>query len=151
MTVLRQVVSRVCWTVALVGSVPLIAGSLSDGSSSDANATPLAAAHHQHQAKPAAGPATLEELAAKIGCTLSVQGQGKDLRQGSCSGQGNPLTLVTFDTDVNQKDWLTAAEAYGGTYLIGTRWVVVGQPDVIDPLAGKLGGRVENADHGGHS
>ncbi|GAA0971485.1 hypothetical protein GCM10009555_022550 [Acrocarpospora macrocephala] len=146
MTVLRQVVSRLCWTVALVGSVPLIAGSLSGNSS----AAQLPAGQHQHhQAKPAGGPATLEELAAKIGCSLSIQGKGKDMRQGSCAGTGSPFTLVSFDTDAGQKDWLTAAEAYGGTYVIGTRWVVVGLPEMVEPLAEKLGGRLEQAEHGG--
>lgn len=149
MTVTRQVISRLCWTVALVGSVPLVAASLSGSAVS--MAAPMAAApqHHQHP-QSGGGPATLEELAAKAGCSLSVQGHGRDLRQGSCAGSGDPLTMVTFDTDQNQKDWLTGAQAYGGTYLIGTRWVVVGRPEVLDALTGKLGGRLEQAEHGSH-
>ncbi|GAA0434609.1 hypothetical protein Acor_32880 [Acrocarpospora corrugata] len=149
MTVLRQVVGRLAWTVALVGSVPLIAGSLSGNSSATAQLP--AGPHQHHQAAPAGGPATLEELAGKVGCTLSIQGKGKDMRQGSCAGAGSPLTMVSFDTDGGQQDWLTAAEAYGGTYLIGARWVVVGLPEMVEPLEAKLGGRVENTDHGGHS
>ncbi|WP_018657224.1 hypothetical protein [Actinomadura flavalba] len=101
---------------------------------------------------PAAGaPATIEQLAARTGCSLNGSRGAEELRQGSCSTSRGRYTLVGFTTDQGQAAWLREAKPWGGTYLVGTRWVAVGTPAVLEGLRADLGGRIDHGDrhHGG--
>ncbi|GHI86172.1 hypothetical protein ACWGF3_38945 [Streptomyces xanthophaeus] len=104
--------------------------------------------------KPAADtpPATLEEIAAAIGCTAEVSVQADELRQGGCGTGPDAYRMATFAADEGLKDWLTEAQAYGGTYLVGNRWVVTARSEqALTALRGRLGGSLENgASHGEH-
>lgn len=94
---------------------------------------------------------TLEEITGVIGCTPEIQGRQPDMRQAMCTAPTYQSVVLTFAADKNQTDWLKGAQAYGGTYLVGTRWVVVGPEKELTGLVPRLGGHVETAEHGGHS
>ncbi|WP_067487684.1 hypothetical protein [Actinomadura hibisca] len=121
--------------------VPLAAGCT--GASGEAS-------HPGHGGGKAAAPATIEQLAARTGCTLTGKRAADELRQGACrTGEGR-YTLVGFSTDQGQRAWLEEAKPWGGSYLVGTRWVAVGAPQTLQALRQDLGGEVMNgAHHGG--
>ncbi|MGW0389962.1 hypothetical protein ACWDYJ_03475 [Streptomyces sp. NPDC003042] len=95
---------------------------------------------------------SIEEIATAIGCTAEVNVQAEELREGGCeSGQG-AYRMVTFAAEPGLRAWLTEARNYGGTYLVGDRWVVTTpSADALTALRGRLGGSLENGDtHTGH-
>ncbi|KFK89100.1 hypothetical protein IX27_12760 [Streptomyces sp. JS01] len=102
--------------------------------------------------KPAA-TGTLEELAKKAGCDPNVQTDAAELRQANCKADDGRYVLTTFATDRGQREWINEAKDYGGSYLVGRRWVAVGEPEVVAALRGRLGGTVETASphHSGDS
>ncbi|MER5874207.1 hypothetical protein [Streptomyces sp. NPDC002044] len=108
-------------------------------------------------ASPSAGTAaapttTIEEIAAAIGCAAEVSVQAEELRQGGCESAQGPYRIATFAAEQGLRSWLTEAQAYGGLYLVGDRWVVTAQSaDALGGLRGRIGGSLENgADHTGH-
>ncbi|WKX68863.1 hypothetical protein [Streptomyces sp. XD-27] len=105
---------------------------------------------------PAAAPESVRDIAAAIGCTADVYVDADELRQAGCRTERGEFRMVTFAADSGQRAWLSEARAYGGTYLVGKRWVVTARP--VKPLAAlraELGGTIEagadHHDHGGHS
>lgn len=101
-----------------------------------------------------AAPASLEKIASTIGCEADVTVDAKELRQGACTTDRAKFTLLTFSANQGQDGWLAEARDYGGTYLVGTRWIVTAEPKgALDTLQAQLGGSIENgASHGsGHS
>lgn len=100
----------------------------------------------------AGGPVALERIGEAVGCTPQLQTDVKELRQGACTTARGAYVMLTFTSEAGQKSWLEEAEPYGGSYLIGERWVVEADPEALAPVREKLGGRVEEgAHHGGHS
>nr|EIF89379.1 lipoprotein [Streptomyces tsukubensis NRRL18488] len=92
---------------------------------------------------------TLEQLAARAGCAPEIRAGAEELRQARCATEDGTYTLVTFATDRGQREWINAANDYGGTYLLGRRWVVAGGEGTITALRARLGGELERgADHG---
>ncbi|CAM5539861.1 hypothetical protein [Streptomyces griseus] len=102
--------------------------------------------------KPAA-TGTLEQLAEKAGCDPNVQTDAAELRQANCRTDEGRYVLTTFATDRGQREWINEAKDYGGSYLVGRRWVAVGDPEAVAALRGRLGGTVETASphHSGDS
>ncbi|MEK8169610.1 hypothetical protein NKH77_06750 [Streptomyces sp. M19] len=100
-------------------------------------------------------PAPLTRIADAIGCaatvTVTVTTDAAELRQGACRTRTGEFRMVTFATGDGRRDWLAEARAYGGTYLVGDRWIVTAQKaDALTALRGTLGGTVESGDsHGG--
>lgn len=92
-------------------------------------------------------PATLKELAGKIGCKKpSVQTDAEELRQGVCKTDKGQYTVTTFATDKGKTDWLTEAKKWGGNYLVGTRWVIAGNdPGVLQGFSEQVGGNIETS------
>lgn len=91
-------------------------------------------------------PATIEQLAAKLGCAPQEKGRLKDYRQATCSAKTGNYLLNTFDTAEGQDGWMDTATLYGGVYLVGSRWVVQGpSPQALDPLRQQFGGRIKDA------
>lgn len=92
----------------------------------------------------AAKPATIERLAAKIdGCKPNAApGRLKGYRQANCKTPSGSYVLNTFSTDKGQGEWLDYAKLYGGTYLVGPRWIVVGQKQALEKLKERTGGKV---------
>ncbi|MGW1281885.1 hypothetical protein ACWD4V_33650 [Streptomyces tsukubensis] len=98
---------------------------------------------------PPAATGTLEQLAARAGCAPEIRAGAEELRQARCATDDGTYTLVTFATDRGQREWINAANDYGGTYLLGRRWVAAGGEGTITALRARLGGELERgADHG---
>ncbi|WP_432249720.1 hypothetical protein ACRAR1_21910 [Streptomyces sanyensis] len=95
---------------------------------------------------------SLEELARQADCDPNIQTEAEELRQANCTTDDGRYILTTFATDRGQREWINEANDYGGTYLVGRKWVAVGDESVVAALRGRLGGTVETgADHGsGH-
>jgi hypothetical protein len=99
----------------------------------------------------AGGPVALERIGEAVGCTPQVQTDVRELRQGACTTARGAYVMLTFASEAGQKSWLEEAQPYGGSYLIGKRWVVEAEPEALEPVREKLGGRVEEGAHHGHS
>ncbi|GAA2099868.1 hypothetical protein [Actinomadura alba] len=99
----------------------------------------------------AAKAATLEQLASRTGCELQTQTNAAELRQGQCKTSDNRYVMLTFVTDKAKETWLSAAKEWGGTYLIGPRWVIVGTQQNLQPFYDKLGGAIQDGDDHGRS
>ncbi|MER7833711.1 hypothetical protein [Streptomyces sp. NPDC095602] len=97
-----------------------------------------------HTAPPVAG-GTLEQLAERAGCKPDIQTEAEELRQANCRTEYGRYVLATFSTDRGQREWLNGAKDYGGSYLVGAKWVAVAEPAVLTKLRGRLGGDVETA------
>jgi hypothetical protein len=99
---------------------------------------------------PATG--TLEQLARRAGCTPDIQTDAAEIRQADCGSGSGRYVLLTFATDRGRAEWLDAADDYGGTYLLGRRWIAVGPEASVTRLRERLGGTVERAagHHAGH-
>ncbi|MER7110661.1 hypothetical protein [Streptomyces sp. NPDC000229] len=131
-------------------------------------ALPAAAACGAGGDEPDAVPKTatgsLEELAAKVTCKPNIQTDAKEIRQANCETKDGKYVLATFATDRGQREWINEANDYGGAYLVGRKWVAVGEEKVVTALRDRLGGAVETGashhsegtgggegDHSGHS
>ncbi|MFH9614498.1 hypothetical protein ACH4MM_12345 [Streptomyces pratensis] len=104
-------------------------------------------------AVPPTASGTLEQLASKARCEPNVQTDAEELRQARCTTDDGRYVLSTFATDRGQREWINEANDYGGSYLVGRKWVAVGDADVVMALRGRLGGTVETASrhHSGNS
>lgn len=101
---------------------------------------------------PKTATGSLEQLAKQAECKPNIQTDAKELRQANCATKDGKYVLATFATDRGQREWINEANDYGGSYLVGRKWVAVGDEKVVTALRGRLGGTVESgASHGGHS
>lgn len=104
---------------------------------------------------PPTATGSLEHLAAEAKCDPDMQTDADTIRQAICKKGKEKYILATFATDRGQREWIDTAKDYGGLYLVGRKWVVVGQEKLLEDLQGRLGGDVEegidhsNMDHGG--
>ncbi|MFB4298980.1 hypothetical protein [Actinomadura sp. NTSP31] len=99
----------------------------------------------------AAAPANLDELAARTGCSLVGRRKAEQLQQGNCRNSRGQYVLVSFDRDQDMTAWLDEAKPWGGTYLVGTRWVAVSTPATLQSLRKDLGGRIQSGEMHGMS
>jgi hypothetical protein len=106
---------------------------------------------------PRTATGSLEELARQADCEPNIQTDADELRQANCRTADGKYVLATFSTDRGQREWINEANDYGGTYLVGRRWVAVGDEKVVEALRGRLGGEVETGtqhgsggEEGGH-
>ncbi|MET9516606.1 hypothetical protein [Streptomyces sp. NPDC002994] len=90
---------------------------------------------------------SLEQLAKKVECEPNIQTDAKELRQANCKTGDGRYVLATFATDRGQREWINEAKDYGGAYLVGRKWVAVGDQKVVTALRGQLGGTVETSSH----
>ncbi|HEU5025337.1 MAG TPA: hypothetical protein VFV01_10515 [Spirillospora sp.] len=125
--------------VAAVLALPLAAGCSAKkaGASGDADR--------------AAAPASLDELAARTGCSLVGRRKAQQLQQGNCRNSRGQYVLVSFDSDRDMTSWLNEAKPWGGTYLVGTRWVAVSTPATLQSLRKDLGGHILSGEMHGMS
>ncbi|MGV9562910.1 hypothetical protein [Streptomyces sp. NPDC003480] len=104
---------------------------------------------------PAAATGSLEDLAADVRCKPNIQTDADEIRQAICTNSDGKFVLATFATDRGQREWINDAKDYGGYYLVGRKWVAVGDDGVVKALRGTLGGDVEigvnHHAHAGHS
>ena len=101
---------------------------------------------------PATATGSLESLAAKAKCKPDMQIDSDEVRQAICKTSDGKYVFATFATDRGQREWINDAKDYGGFYLVGRKWVAVGDDKVVKALRGTLGGEEEiGANHSGHS
>lgn len=128
-----------------------LCGILLSGCAANAR-TPSTVATVPTTAPAPAGPASIQQIAAVLGCKAEIGTVATELRQGSCRTDQGEFRMLTFAADTGQRDWLTEAQAYGGIYLVGTRWIVTAQSrEALTGLRATLGGTIQAApEHGGH-
>ncbi|MFG3122908.1 hypothetical protein ACGFYO_12955 [Streptomyces sp. NPDC048201] len=126
-------------SAVLVGAVVLTLAGCGAGGQDDAEKVPATAT------------GSLESLAAEVKCRPDMQTDADEIRQALCKNAHGKFVLATFATDRGQREWINDAKDYGGHYLVGRKWVAVGDDGVVDALRGTLGGEVEvGTDHSGH-
>ncbi|MGE7384519.1 hypothetical protein ACQKM2_03305 [Streptomyces sp. NPDC004126] len=137
----------------LAAGAALCGALLAGGCAAEPSAQPAAAAHAAHAGRgPAAGTATVEELASALGCTAESITEADELRQGACTTGQGAYRLTTFAAEEGLRSWLAETRVYGGVYLVGNRWVVTApSPEALTALRERLGGTLESGEeHGGH-
>ncbi|MGW7053433.1 hypothetical protein [Streptomyces sp. NPDC054887] len=110
-------------------------------------ATGCGAGGNEEKPVPETATGSLEQLAEKVECEPNIQTDAAELRQGNCETGDGRYVLATFTTDRGQREWINEAKDYGGTYLVGRKWVAVGDGKVVTALRGRLGGTVETSSH----
>jgi len=103
-------------------------------------------------AVPSAATGSLEHLAAEVKCTPNIQIDADELRQAVCKKSKDAdgkFILATFATDRGQREWINGAKDYGGHFLVGRKWVAVGDTTrTVTVLRKTLGGDIEEGtDH----
>ncbi|WP_371550003.1 MULTISPECIES: hypothetical protein [unclassified Streptomyces] len=137
--------------LAVAGAVALLAltGCAADDTTDDAS-----------DAVPAAATGSLEHIASEAGCDPNLTTDADEIRQATCKNTDGKFILATFATDRGQREWINGAKDYGGFYLVGRKWVAVGEQKVVKALRGQLGGTLEvgtdhsathGATHSGHT
>ena len=100
---------------------------------------------------PVTATGSLESLAAEVKCSPNIQTDADELRQAICKNGDGKFILATFATDRGQREWINDAKDYGGYYLVGRKWVAVGEDKVVKALQTTLGGEEEiGTDHSQH-
>ncbi|WP_405678445.1 hypothetical protein [Streptomyces sp. NBC_01511] len=94
---------------------------------------------------PKTATGSLERLAEQATCDPNVQTDAEELRQANCTTDDGRYILTTFATDRGLREWINEADDYGGSYLVGRKWVASGDAKVVESLRGRLGGTVETA------
>ncbi|MFF5482316.1 hypothetical protein ACFY5C_34130 [Streptomyces sp. NPDC012935] len=94
-------------------------------------------------AVPKTATGSLEHLAAEVKCKPNMQTDADEIRQALCKNTDGKFVLATFATDRGQREWLNGAKDYGGYYLVGRKWVAVGQEKTVNALQTTLGGTME--------
>lgn len=112
-------------------------------------------ADEEAKAVPSAATGSLEHLAAEVKCKPNMQTDADEIRQAICKNADGKFTgkfiLATFATDRGQREWINGAKDYGGHYLVGRKWVAVGETKTVTGLRETLGGDIEEGiDHSAH-
>ncbi|WP_367323700.1 hypothetical protein [Streptomyces sp. HUAS ZL42] len=103
------------------------------------------------KALPETATGSLEHLAAEVKCTPDMQTDADEIRQAVCKNSDGKFILATFATDRGQREWINGAKDYGGHYLVGRKWVAVGEDNTVTALQKTLGGDIEEGtDHSSH-
>jgi hypothetical protein len=104
-------------------------------------------------AVPETASGSLEQLAAEVRCTPDMQTDADEIRQAICKNPDGKFILATFATDRGQREWINGAKDYGGHYLVGRKWVAVGdETSTLTSLRETLGGDIEEGtDHTAHT
>ncbi|MFD3623563.1 hypothetical protein [Streptomyces sp. NPDC058698] len=92
---------------------------------------------------PPTATGSLEHLAAEAKCEPNMQTDADTIRQALCGEGKEKYVLATFATDRGQREWLNTAKDYGGYYLVGRKWVAVGEERTVTDLRSTLGGTME--------
>jgi hypothetical protein len=106
----------------------------------------------EEKAVPKTATGSLEHIAGEVGCKPNMQTDADTIRQALCSNKDGDFdgkfVLATFATDRGQAEWLAGAKDYGGYYLVGRKWVAVGEEKTVIGLQDTLGGDMqEGSEH----
>ncbi|MGA5146935.1 hypothetical protein [Streptomyces olivaceus] len=88
-------------------------------------------------------PAKVEVIAELTGCKPNIRVEAAELREGLCHTKQADYLITTFPEEKYKRTWLETARVYGGTYLVGTRWVVSAESKTLEPLRKKIGGDIQ--------
>lgn len=91
-------------------------------------------------------PLTVEQLAAKVGCTPHIQVDASDIRTGHCKTGDGEFFVSTFTTQAGKDAWMDTAPEYN-PHLVGNLWTVLSSRKVLDKLRVRLGGDLHLKDH----
>lgn len=89
-------------------------------------------------------PAKVEVIAQLTGCEVKIRTDAKELREGVCRTAAGDYLITTFPEEKYKLTWLDSAAVYGGTYLVGTKWVISSAPKLQETLRQKVGGTIED-------
>lgn len=89
-------------------------------------------------------PAKVEVIAQLTGCKVKIRTEAEELREGVCRTTDGDYLITTFPKDELKEVWLESAAMYGGKYLVGPRWAISAEPDVLEPLKAKVGGTIRD-------
>ncbi|MFC4494309.1 hypothetical protein ACFPA8_09200 [Streptomyces ovatisporus] len=96
-------------------------------------------------------PPSVEKLGSALECKVKVTKKVEDYRLGSCKKDKTLFTMVTFKDNRAKRGWLDFSKPYGGTYLVGSRWLVLADSDKkLIPVQAKFGGTIEEGAAHGH-
>lgn len=86
----------------------------------------------------------LETVASTAGCAKPQlqDTKGSGFRHGVCRVGSDRFTVMSFTDQEQEKTWLHEAKQWGGTYLVGPKWVVVATMPTLQSLQEKLGGDI---------
>ncbi|MFJ2826299.1 hypothetical protein ACIPC1_01580 [Streptomyces sp. NPDC087263] len=127
-------------TVAGAVAVLALTGCAAEDTSATSDAVPVTAT------------GSLEHIASEAGCAPELQTDADEIRQATCKNTDGQFILATFATDRGQREWINGAKDYGGFYLVGRKWVAVGEQKVVTALRDQLGGTMEvGASHASHT
>lgn len=90
---------------------------------------------------PKTATGSLERLAEQATCDPNVQTDAEELRQANCTTDDGRYILTTFATDRGLREWINEADDYGGSYLVGRKWVASGDAKVVERCAAGWAGR----------
>ncbi|MDA0633883.1 hypothetical protein OUY22_10670 [Nonomuraea sp. MCN248] len=102
----------------------------------------VAAGRQQAQAQ----PLTVEQLADKVGCAPRIQVDATDIRTGYCKTDDGEFFVSTFATEGGKNDWMDQAPEYK-PHLVGPKWTVLGDLEVLEALQVPLDGDLHLTDH----
>ncbi|MEV4160256.1 hypothetical protein [Nonomuraea dietziae] len=91
-------------------------------------------------------PTTVEQLAAKAGCTPHIQIDASELRQGHCETADGEFFLTTFTTQQGKDAWMDTAPEYN-PHLVGPLWTALSSRPVLERVQRRLGGDLHLKDH----
>jgi hypothetical protein len=91
-------------------------------------------------------PPTVEQLAAKAGCTPKMQVDAAELRTGYCKTSIGEFFVNTFTTQQGKDAWMDQAPEYN-PHLVGDIWTILGPRKVLDQVRLKVGGDLHLTDH----
>ncbi len=132
--------------VAFAALLTAVALPLATACTSDDSAKKASASESAPPAPVAAvvAPAKVEVIAELTGCEVKIRTDAKELREGVCQTAAGDYLITTFPAEKYKLTWLDSASMYGGTYLVGTRWVISAAPEVQQTLRQKVGGTIED-------
>lgn len=131
---------------ALVAGLALLPLATACGGGTDAAKSAQDKGASRLSATPAAGvvaPPKVEVIAGLLGCEPAIRTEADELREGTCRSAKANYLITTFPAEKFKLTWLDSASIYGGTYLVGPRWVVSGRPELLEPAREKVGGDIQ--------
>ncbi|MFJ3202294.1 hypothetical protein [Streptomyces sp. NPDC086989] len=141
--------------IAAAAAAVLLATLLCGGCSARASAGPQGSdPSPSPSAPPSSGarPAPLQQIGDALGCTPEITVDAEELREGACGTGPQAFRMATFTSEQGRQAWLTEAQNYGGTYLVGPTWVVTGaSAEALAPAHTRLGGTIQSAPGHGSS
>ncbi|MER7461569.1 hypothetical protein [Streptomyces sp. NPDC097981] len=133
-----------------IAAAVLLATLLCGGCAARVAAGPQGPAPSPSAPASSARPAPLQQIADALGCTPEITVDADELREGACGAGQEGFRMATFTSEQGRQTWLTEAQMYGGTYLVGPDWVITAaSAEALAPAHTRLGGTIQTvAGHG---